>query len=68
MIESITTFVNNPDEKNVVLRLEVDEEFSVFKIYLDDKLVCSGDWQDNLLGVLERAIELWGTRKEVLTA
>jgi len=58
MDESLVTQVTvGDDEVELEIRLADD---IVLQFKLDGKEVFSGDWQDNLMKVFKRALELWG--------
>ena len=59
MNESIEFPVVLPNDTECDARLCVDRDNSTFDIIVDEKIICSGDWQYNLRIVLKRALELW---------
>lgn len=52
----ITQVMVGDDEVELEIRLEDD---IVLSVRLDGKKVFSGDWQNNLLKMFKRALELW---------
>lgn len=59
MKESIEFPVVLPNNLECDARLCVDTEEGVFDIIVDNNVVCSGAWHDNLGLVLKRALEIW---------
>jgi len=59
MKESIEFPVVLPNDLECDVRLCVDTDNNVFDIIVDDKIICSGDWCENLRIVLIRALEIW---------
>jgi len=59
MNEKIEFPVILPDDTDCDAEICVDVQQDTFDIILDKKIIFSGDWSDNLLLVLKRALELW---------
>jgi hypothetical protein len=65
MIESIRLEVyvttdeeqGHNDERELEFRMDTVD--NLFRIYLEDKEVCFGDWSTSLRQVFKRALEIW---------
>ena len=58
MREALITEVMQPDENEHELRIELTDN-DTLDFYIDNKLIFSGDWTDNFLSLMERALKIW---------
>ena len=59
MKEILTAVVVIPDGDEAILSIHYYQKLSVVEFYLDDELIFSADWGNNIMRLFIRALQLW---------
>ena len=58
MTESLKIPVYTEDNEKI-LEFELNTEEGIIQLKIDNKIICSGDWNNNFKNAFERMLEMW---------